>query len=255
LPFFFRRQSTPPDALALPSIEADERIYAFGDLHGRADLIEALFARIADDRRRAPIATAIVIGLGDYVDRGPNSRAVLDALVRGVPGCTLVALRGNHEQMLLDFLDDPVEKGSVWLANGAGETLASYGVNVGTSGRLPALALRSIRDALAAAMPESHLRFLRALPLTYSAGSYLFVHAGIRPGVSLADQTERDLLWIRKGFADQDIETGLVVVHGHTPVEQPYLGRHRINLDTGAVYSDRLTCLVLEGTTRRLLEI
>lgn len=252
----FRRRRPPPSGAAGSAAGAGTgtRIYAFGDVHGRSDLLAKLFSAIAGDSATTA-GDAVIVGLGDYVDRGADSRGVLEALIRGVPRCTVIALRGNHEQMLIDFLDDPVERGSVWLANGAGETLASYGVDVGTSGRLPPLALRSIRDALLSAMPESHVRFLRALPLTYSSGGYLFVHAGIRPGVDLAAQAERDLLWIRKGFADQDVDTGRVVVHGHTPVEEPYLGRYRINLDTGAVYSDRLTCVVLEGMSRRLLEV
>jgi serine/threonine protein phosphatase 1 len=248
----FRRRR--PDAAIDARVEGGSRVYALGDLHGRADLLKTAFAAIDRDRRSSPLRVKIV-PLGDYIDRGPASREVIDLLVRGVRGCEVIALRGNHEQMLLDFLDDPAGCGPVWMANGAAETLASYGVDTGGARRLPAMALEGIRDVLRERLPAAHERFLRTSRLSYVSGDYWFVHAGVRRGVALAEQAERDLLWIRGGFADRDEPGESVVVHGHTPVEEPTLGRYRINLDTGAVYSNRLTCLVLEGDQRRLLAI
>jgi serine/threonine protein phosphatase 1 len=246
----FRRKR--PDAAVDAHVEDGTRVYAIGDLHGRADLLKAAFAAIDKDRRSSALRIKIVT-LGDYIDRGPSSREVVDLLVRGVRGCELIALRGNHEQMLLDFLDDPSGCGPVWMANGAAETLASYGVDTGGARRLPAMALEGVRDVLKQRLPAAHDRFLRSSRLSYVSGDYWFVHAGVRRGIPLEQQEVRDLLWIRSGFADRDEPGESVVVHGHTPVEEPALGRYRINLDTGAVFTNRVACLVLEGDERRLL--
>jgi serine/threonine protein phosphatase 1 len=230
------------------------RVYAFGDVHGRADLLRPLFSAIERQVGRSHLARSVVVGLGDYIDRGGESRAVIEALINGVPGCELVPVRGNHEQMLLDFLEDPKRCGPAWLANGALETLRSYAVEVRKISRLEDDELQAIRASLARNLPPGHLLLLQRLPLSYVSGDYFFAHAGVRPGVGFKDQVARDLLWIRDGFADGDEPFEKVVVHGHMPVDQPYLGRYRINLDTGAYFTNRLSCLVLEGTTVSLLE-
>jgi serine/threonine protein phosphatase 1 len=217
------------------------------------DLLRALFNAIEQDASVGGAIHSLVVGLGDYVDRSMEPKAVIQAMVSGIAGCDLVALRGNHEQMLIDFLENPVRHGAEWLANGAIETLRSYEVPLNKLGRFDANELQWIRDSLARQIPVPHLMLLQRMPLTYVSGDYFFVHAGVRPQISIERQAIRDLLWIREGFADRDRPFEKVVVHGHTPVDQPYLGKYRINLDTGAYFTGRLSCLVLEGTNIRSL--
>jgi serine/threonine protein phosphatase 1 len=256
-PFRFLRRtaarSTQRDAP--PKVADGCRVYAFGDLHGRHDLLLRLFATIADDLGQRSTASTFLVGLGDYVDRGPESRSVLETLVTGFTGCTLVCLRGNHEQMLLDFLDDPLRNGRQWFAHGGKETLQSYAIDIGGGGPPNGPALVSARDQFARAIPPSHLIFLQRTPLTYTSGDYLFVHAGVRRDTPLHSQSAKDLLWIKRGFSDEDAPFEKFVVHGHTPLERPYFGQHRINLDTGAYLTGRLTCLVLSDTNQQVIEI
>ncbi|HVZ14736.1 MAG TPA: metallophosphoesterase [Bauldia sp.] len=246
----------PPPPLDRPARLPDgECIYAFGDLHGRDDLAARLGAAIAADMAVAPPAKVTVIGLGDLIDRGPDSHAVVARMVAGFPGTTTISLRGNHEQMMLDFLEDPQRNGQQWFRNGAPETLRSYGVETGGRERPPPEELARVRNAFARALPPAELVFLQRTPFSHSAGDYFFAHAGVRSGIALDDQEPTDLLWIRSSFADDDPPCEKVVVHGHTPIEQPFVGRFRINLDTGAVFTGQLTCLVLAGESRRLLPI
>ncbi len=229
-----------------PRVPDHLRVYAIGDIHGRADLLRTLLDKIQDDAARAPDGERRIVFLGDYVDRGPNSKGVIDTLLAGPPpGFSACHLSGNHEHMLLKFLDRP-ESGSHWLWNGGMETLRSYGVDFESD--LPAL-----RDRLAAALPKSHHDLLRALRMYEEIGDYAFVHAGVRPGVAIADQDLEDLLWIRDEFLTSDADFGKVVVHGHTPTRQPVLAANRIGLDTGAFSSGRLSAVVLSGATRRIL--
>ena len=220
-----------------PSLPDGLRIYAIGDIHGRYDLLQTLAARIRSDIEKAPPRSSAEIYVGDYIDRGPQSREVVEWLV-GTPSLAdrRICLKGNHEAMLLSALADPAWLHH-WLSNGAGTTLASYG-----------LGSREL-----AALPRKHLDFYENLELTASIGSYLFVHAGIRPSLALADQNEEDLVWIREPFLSSDADHGAIVVHGHTPVDVPEVRPNRINIDTGAVFSGHLTCLVLEGTSQRFL--
>lgn len=163
----------------------------------------------------------------------------------------MVLLRGNHEQMMLDFLEDPVRYGARWIANGGEPTLASYSV---TSSRgASSDELKLLRRRLAGQLPSAHALFLQRLPTSYHVGDYFFAHAGVRAGVPLDRQSNEDLMWIREGFSDRDGPFEKTVVHGHTPVEEPFLGRFRINLDTGAYLTGRLCCLVLEETDCKLL--
>ncbi|HYD99436.1 MAG TPA: metallophosphoesterase family protein [Alphaproteobacteria bacterium] len=227
------------------------RLYAVGDIHGRADLLSLLLDRIAEDAAAAGARERVLVFVGDYVDRGPDSRGVVERLVRGaLPGFALHCLRGNHEQMMLDFLAD-AEAGLLWLRNGGGATLASYGLFPPDE---DAAGLMSCRAGLAAALPISHRRFLQGLPLSAAFGDYLFVHAGIRPGRRLADQDPFELMWIRQPFLSSAAEHGAVVVHGHTPCDRPEDLPNRINVDTGAFLSDTLSCVVLEGAERRFLQ-
>jgi serine/threonine protein phosphatase 1 len=230
-------------------VPAGEAVYAVGDIHGRADLLDDLLQRIVDDAAaHADDRIRRLIFLGDYVDRGSASRGVIEHLLRRpLPGFAIVYLKGNHEQALLDFLDGRSD-GQAWLTYGGAETLMSYGV--APMGRPN----ESLRSSLAAALPADHLAFLRACVLHHSAGDYVFVHAGTRPGVALDAQDPLDLMWIRDDFLEaSEAIPGKVVVHGHTVRKTPENLAHRINVDTGAFYSGRLTCAVLRSNTRIFL--
>lgn len=249
-----KSQATQSALTSAPSTAAAWRLYVFGDVHGRHDLLLRLIDAIEGDLDQSKVDNVAVIGLGDYIDRGPESRQVLQTLSDGIAGCTMVCLRGNHEQMLLDFLDNPKGRKPPWLAYGATETLRSYGLHISPVQRPRTRDLQVIRDQLATKISPVHVMFLQRMPLTFQSGDYLFVHAGILPGRPISEQHPRDLLWIRNGFADCDPPFEKVVVHGHTPVDRPYFGKHRINIDTGAYLSNRLTCLVLENSSRKILD-
>ncbi len=227
---------------------AGAKIYAVGDIHGRADLLDDLLHKIAKDAGGP--AKATLIFLGDYVDRGPDSRGVLNRLIALQPDfADVVFLKGNHEAAMLDFLSDP-EDMMQWLDWGGEETLASYGVK-----SVLARASHVLAEDLRAAMPEDHLAFLQNLKLCHQLGDYYFAHAGVRPGVALNEQEEEDLLWIRGRFhnAIEEERPDKIIVHGHHPVKKAQDHGWRINVDTGAVWSDRLTALVLEDNRRRFL--
>jgi serine/threonine protein phosphatase 1 len=219
-----------------------QRVYAIGDIHGCLDQLQALHQAVAQDLAERPTADAVLIHLGDYVDRGPDSAAVVALLAAGPPVKDLptVNLIGNHEHMMLDALSSgQAEAAELWLGNGGADTLFSWGVP------------RQVKQAdWAARIPRPHLLFLRDLALMHREGPYLFVHAGIRPGVRLSQQARQDLLWIREPFlsakGELGGEPGMVVVHGHTPVREPVVRPNRIGIDTGAVMGGVLTCAVLE---------
>ena len=221
------------------SLPEGQRIYAVGDIHGCATRLEELHGLIAADLQARPIAEPTLLHVGDYVDRGPDSRAVIARLAEGppIPGLNTVNLTGNHEQMMLKTLgsldQDDID---LWLANGGEETLRSWGLNPFDD-----------PEAWPAAVLPAHVAFMRDMPLTHRAGGYLFVHAGVRPGVKLDVQGRDDLLWIREPFLSYDGDLGVVVVHGHTPVSAPLVRRNRIDIDTGAYLGGDLTCAVLEA--------
>jgi uncharacterized protein YneR len=229
------------------------RVYAIGDIHGRHDLLQRLHQRIiADAAEHAGNAQPMLVYLGDYIDRGLHSREVIDELVAGPPpGFHSVYLKGNHDQQLLDFLINPAV-GAAWMRYGGDATLYSYGVRISDDvpkeTRLP-----TIRDGLLDLLPEKHLSFFKTLDLAYEVGDFIFVHAGIHPDKSLDQQTIEDLLWIRDEFLEADFNLGKVIVHGHSVTEKPEVRLNRIGVDTGAFFSNRLSCLVLEGDTRRFL--
>jgi serine/threonine protein phosphatase 1 len=254
LPF---RNGPPASAIEAPfgTVAEGRRLYVFGDLHGRLDLLERLRSAITRDRVRMPARETTVVGLGDYIDRGPASKGVIEALSGDFFGCASLYLRGNHEQMLLDFLIDPERTGPVWFRNGAAETFRSYAADAGAMLARAPIDYRAVRDRLVAAMPARHVEFLRGLPTWSEEGGYFFAHAGARPGTPLRLQRDDDLLWIREGFVDRDARFEKMVIHGHTAVDQPYFGRYRINLDTGAYFTDRLSCLVVEGAERRMIGV
>ena len=225
------------------------RIYAIGDIHGRADLLPPLHAQIRADA--ATTVNPLVVYLGDYVDRGPSSFEVLETLIHDpLPGCERIHLKGNHEDMMLRFLKRPIDK--TWLVNGGDATLGSYGLsNLPDTGWPPDL--ESVAIALWDAMPKPHRQFLAALTHSHREGDYIFVHAGVRPGVPLSEQRPADMMWIRDPFLDSDEDFGACVVHGHTIASVPQVESNRIGIDTGAFFTGRLTCLVLENESVRFL--
>ncbi len=224
-------------------------IYAIGDIHGRLDLLEELERRIVRDAETRGSDRRVIVYLGDYVDRGYESRGVIDHLMGAGPaGFERVFLKGNHEEFLLRFLEDS-SVARVWFSNGGVETLMSYGVEVSMS---PADAPRVQAD-FKSAMPESHRDFMAALPTTHREGGYTFVHAGVRPGVPLDDQNPEDLLWIRQEFLEDSRDHGAVIVHGHTVEDNPVDRANRIGVDTGAYATSRLTCAVLSGRAREFI--
>jgi len=219
------------------------RIYAVGDVHGRADLLCETIARIDEDLARRPADHAFEVYLGDYVDRGPDSKSVIDLLAGRLVRNRAVCLRGNHEAVLEAFLDDP---GCFqwWRQLGGLHTLASYGVFP----RLAASAAAEAHQAFVATFPRTHALFLQCLRDSFCCGDFVFVHAGIRPGVPIEQQRVGDLHWIRDEFLGSDQDHGVYVVHGHTPVPHPDIRHNRINIDTGAWRSGTLTCIAIEGT-------
>ncbi|MDW7712456.1 MAG: metallophosphoesterase family protein [Deferrisomatales bacterium] len=248
------KKRAPRPAYRIPE---GTRVYAVGDVHGRADLLVALHREIVRDAARAggretPPRENLVVYLGDYIDRGALTRQAVDLLLAGPPeGFRAVHLRGNHEDLLLRFLDDPSALGA-WLAVGGQTTLLSYRVAPPASGFSPEKA-RAARDALREALPEAHREFFRGLRASLRVGDYFFCHAGVRPGVPLEDQALEDLLWIREEFVYCREPFGARVVHGHSICPRPELRPHRIGLDTGAYATGTLTCAVLEGEGVRLL--
>ena len=227
-------------------------VYAVGDIHGRADLLVRLQRMIAEDAQKANSRDNALIYLGDYLDRGPLVNDTLDHVISGLNGgFEITWLRGNHEQLLLDFLDNPSIL-PIWLDLGGLTTLMSYGVYPGHSDISPQRAA-VLRDALVANMPEEHLHFLRSLSLYLHLGDYLFVHAGLRPRVPLERQTPDDLLWIREEFIAEHHGFDLKVVHGHTIEKRPDHHHHRLGIDTGAYATGILTCAVFEEDRVRFL--
>jgi serine/threonine protein phosphatase 1 len=227
-------------------------VYAIGDIHGRADLLDTLLNKIGANAKDRPDEQATIIFLGDYIDREPQSRKVIERLLRlRDHGHDLRFLRGNHEAALLDFLVHPAH-GRAWMALGGAETLYSYGVSPpgrGASAEDMDLASR----ALNAALPPAHFEFLQRLETFIRLGDYLFVHAGLRPGRPLDKQTEGDMLEIREPFLKSRARWPYVVVHGHSPVPAATANGGRISMDTGAYATGKLSAVRLEGEQVRFL--
>jgi serine/threonine protein phosphatase 1 len=245
---FRPRQSAVEDARAPEGLT----LYAIGDIHGRADLLQRLLSQIEEDLH-VDDGPAEIVFLGDYVDRGPDSRKVLELLIdlKSRAGAGVTVLRGNHEEALLGFLADPTT-GAAWAEHGGLQTLQSYGVSL-TAGA-GATEWAAARDAFDRALPADHLGFLEGLELWAERGDYIFVHAGVRPGVPMDAQEAKDLLWIRSGFLDHDTQLDRIVVHGHTPDEIPAVTPFRIGVDTGAYATGVLTALRLKGAARTFLQ-
>ena len=233
-------------------VPAGMRVYALGDIHGRDDLLAELLDRVESEIRDRPARSHVLVILGDLIDRGPDSKGVVERLrTLRIPTLRTALLAGNHEEALLRLLDGDDTLVADWLRFGGSECLASYGVDPAT--------LRSMRNSEAArtvrrAIPPEHAAFLRRFGDTLQIGGYLFVHAGIRPGIPLARQTQSDLRWIRRPFLDDERDHGFIVVHGHTISDGVDEAVNRIGIDTGAYCSGILTALVLEGDQRRYIQ-
>ncbi len=243
-PFTAKFDSTPPP---------DTRVYAIGDVHGQRGRLAELHAKIAADSEGTPQTRRVIVHVGDYVDRGPDTAGVLDLLIEGPPtGFTGICLKGNHEDFVLRFLDGDLEAGASWIAFGGDATLRSYGIDA-SSCWPDYTELTDWQGQLSDRFPASHRRFLDSLALSHIEGDYAFVHAGVRPGRPFADQTATDLMWIRQEFHDSTEDHGYVIVHGHSVVTTPQNLANRIGIDTGAGYGEMLTAVVLAGTERRFL--
>ena len=235
-----------------PSGPEGYRAYVVGDVHGRLDLLEALLGKIEADIGERPKSEIVLAFVGDLIDRGPSSAGVVE-LLRGYQkgGVRTVFLLGNHEEVLLRILAGQVELIPGWLRFGGAECLRSYGVD-------PAQ-LKDLDDAQALALiqgaiPPEHAEFLASFGDTFRFGDYLFVHAGVRPGVELAAQRQKDLRWIREPFLLDDSDHGFVVVHGHTISSEVEELPNRIGIDTGAYATGILTALAIEGRKRRFID-
>jgi serine/threonine protein phosphatase 1 len=235
--------ASPIQRKVKPQVPRGIRVYAIGDIHGRIDLLRGVFERIDASLEAYPIKHALHIFLGDYIDRGPHSREVIDALLARKHQHAMVFLKGNNESFAIQVLSDPSVL-SEWTQSGGINTLLSYGVKPST--RDDPQSDKDIAIAFRQALPESHHQFIQSLALSFTCGDYFFTHAGVRPGIPLNEQSEQDLLWIREDFLLHEEDFGKVIVHGHTPVSEPEIRANRINIDTGAYATGRLACLVLQ---------
>lgn len=233
-----------------PRVPAGERVYAVGDVHGCADRLEALLAAIDADDARRPAAETRLILLGDLVDRGPDARGVVDRAMALAASLRFAFIKGNHEEMLLRAAEGHRPSLQLFNRYGGRETLLSYGVD---PQRYDAAAYEELGEMIAAAVPADHLAFLAAGLDRVEIGDYLFVHAGVRPGVALDAQAGADLRWIRDPFLTHRGSFGAVVVHGHTITEEPDVRTNRIGIDTGAYAGGPLTAVGLEGEERWFL--
>lgn len=246
------RRINPP--LLDPSIPVGQRIYSIGDIHGRVDLLRIMHSKIVDDAQSAGEKSwNKIVYLGDYIDRGLHSKPVIDELLSdNMQKFERVFLKGNHEQAMLEFLDDD-RIGPEWFKVGGLTTIVSYGISIPanlTSGQK----IEYIWHELHEKVPPAHLSFLKSLKLSFESGDYFFAHAGVKPGVALDRQSSDDLLWIREEFLKAKHFGGKTIVHGHSLRKKPDIQDYRIGIDTGAYATNVLTCLVLEGNTQRFLQ-
>jgi serine/threonine protein phosphatase 1 len=231
---------------------AGHRAYAVGDLHGRLDLLEQMLERIEEDDHSRPNAKTAIVFLGDLIDRGPDSAGVLERLRTYRPhDAKTIFLMGNHEEIFLRIVKGEMALLADWLKFGGAECLQSYGID---PVEIRKLSRGEAHKLIVDRIPENHIAFISSFVDSASFGSYLFVHAGIRPGVPLATQSPQDLRWIRQPFLHDESDHGRIVVHGHTISEEVEQLPNRIGIDTGAYRTGILTALAVEGEERRLLQ-
>lgn len=242
----------PRISLKEAALPAGHRAYVVGDIHGRADLLAPLLERIAADRARHNDRQSHIIFLGDYVDRGPTSKDVVDMMIDlSRADSSIIMLKGNHEAAMMTFLQDPL-KGKRWLHYGGDTTLKSYGVDVDLAA-LDEKSIDRIIRSFRRKLPDSHLQFFGTLQSSFTLGDYFFVHAGVDPANPVDEQREHDMLWIRNSFLSHEGLYEKVIVHGHSIIPEPEFKENRIGIDTGAFYSNVLSCLVLEGDRKEIL--
>jgi len=222
------------------AVPPGRRVYAIGDIHGCDAQLANLHEMIAEDLARRPVDSALLLHIGDYVDRGADTAGVIDRLADGcpIPGMDMINLLGNHESTMLDALSGERAAATDWLFAGGRAALESYGIDPDGP-----------REPWTRVIPRRHQEFLRGLRLMHREGGYAFVHAGVRPGIKLENQARDDLLRSRQPFLYSEVDFGAVIVHGHTPVRAPVVRHNRIAIDTGAVFGGKLTCAVLEADT------
>ncbi|MBZ9814482.1 metallophosphoesterase [Mesorhizobium sp. CA7] len=231
------------------------RLYAIGDVHGRHDLLAAMHRRIESELEHAPGSDWRIIHLGDYVDRGPDSRSVIDFLIETRKRDPRnIMLAGNHDIGMLEFLAE-AEPDGLFVNYGGVQTAQSYGVDLLRDGHWygKAQAIARGHMALVKAVPHSHIDFLQSLTFSATFGDFFFCHAGIRPGVPLDRQNQQDLIWIRDAFHDHPGLFSKVIVHGHTPVPEAEVKANRVNVDTLAWKSGTLSALAVNGGDKRIL--
>lgn len=236
----------PPVSVDTSTLAPQHAVFAVGDIHGRADLLEPLLDRIESHPATQTDLPVHHVFLGDYVDRGDRSAQVLARLFALDVAPMVTCLMGNHERMMLDFIDDPAGRGARWLINGGVETLESFGIN-GISAKSTLEQMTQAADALAAAMPDGMQAWLRALPLYWQSGNLVCVHAAMDPARAPSEQKDRTLLWGHQSFLNQAREDGLWIAHGHTIVRTPEIVNRRIAVDTGAWQSGRLTAAAISA--------
>ncbi len=234
----------------LPAMVPGLRVYAVGDIHGRLDLLDAILARIEADHAARPPAERHIIFLGDLVDRGPDSAGVVERIRQlGASDQHVHCLMGNHEEIFLRAIDGDDKALRLFCRIGGRETMLSYGVSGEEYERLD---YNEVAERLKAVVPPEHQLFLSDLKEILVLGDYAFVHAGVRPGIPIAEQKLAETRWIRDPFLDHRAPLEKMVVHGHTVAEEAEFLPHRIGIDTGAYQSDRLTALMLEDQAREI---
>lgn len=235
-----------------PSAPAGKRAYAIGDVHGRLDLLDDLLAQIEVDLVARPPKQTHIIFLGDLIDRGPHSRQVVERLIDYAPSsASCHFLMGNHEEVLVRGLRGEPNLLDGWIQHGGDTTAESYGVD---AAYLRSQGEDALEHALISAIPERHIRFMAGFLDSIQFGDYLLVHAGIRPGTPLADQSPSDMRWIRKDFLESTREHGSVIVHGHSVEEEVMQRSNRIGLDTGAYRTGVLSAVRLENDQAEFIQ-
>lgn len=241
---WFRKPELPP---AVPS---GMRVYAIGDIHGRSDLLDRLLNMIRGESGRFR-GQVVLVFIGDYVDRGRDSKGVIDILVEARREFQVRFLRGNHDQSMLNFIANP-DTYPAWREIGGADTLWSYGISPPASADHAGYS--ETRDRFVKALPSAHTDIFQILESAVEIGDYLFVHAGVRPGIPLESQNPTDLMWIRDDFLASNDRFEKMIVHGHSPMRGPTRRPNRISIDTGAYASGKLTAAVFEGTDCRFLQ-
>ena len=248
---FLKTKNDSNNSNAIPFLD-DDRVYAIGDIHGRADLLENLLKKIKAHAEKGSRAKNTLVFLGDYVDRGTDSKKAIELVINfQEPGFEKITLKGNHEAMLLDYVED-ASAGPLWFENGGNATLFSYGIQL-DGGLSLAEKLQKGHQAFLERLPGEHLNFFKSLSLYYPKGKYVFVHAGIRPGRKLEDQVENDLLWIRDDFLNRSKKIDYIVVHGHSVTWEPMVKEDEIAVDTGAYATGILTCAIITNQSVEFL--